>query len=128
MTPRALKPIVQRLLTLNSRRGAVLGDPATAYYRGAKTVGFGVVKPTTINQDPSETRGIIDISWTDWGESTATGRGSECSPTGNCRPVTVKVSHLGRCGGRTAYEDAAVAEAGTSRYDETIIMECHWPG
>jgi hypothetical protein len=106
----------------------VLGDPATAYYRGSKTIGFGVAQPHVINQDPRESRGDIDLVWRDWGKPIAYAQGKECSASGDCRPVTVRVSHLGKCGGKAAYEDAWVAEAGSSAFNGIIIVNCLWTG
>jgi hypothetical protein len=71
--------------------------------------GFGLVKPSTIDNGGDPSGVVIHISWTSWGGSQAVGTGIGCwvgaGPIAACRqePATVIAFDLGTCDGRPMY-------------------------
>jgi hypothetical protein len=95
--------IVQRQATFPA-----LGRPAGIFANNGE--GFGEVRPATVFLGGDPTGLVMHITWSSWGGSTATGKGTsdwvgpnQSVATGTQEAVTIVAFDLGTCGGKLMY-------------------------
>ncbi|WP_139278422.1 hypothetical protein [Rhodococcoides fascians] len=97
----------------NGGLDAVIGRPTDQY-----SVGYGSERPETLSINSLCGNTITNISWTTWGNESATGTGTKCAPAGSPKdggPVSLVATDLGDCGGAKAYRSLVIA--GGSKID-----------
>lgn len=87
----------------------VLGRPAGLFTTNSG--GFGQVRPATVFNGGDPTGLVSGISWSSWGGSTATGKGTsdyvgpnQTVAGGTQEPVTIVAFDLGTCDGKLMYQ------------------------
>jgi hypothetical protein len=87
----------------------VLGQPVGTFTNNSQ--GFGEVRPATVFNGGDPTGLVTHITWSSWGDSTATGTGTsdyvgpgQSVATGTQEAVTIAAFHLGTCDGKLMYQ------------------------
>ena len=96
------------LLVQPQAASPVLGQLAGTFAHGQ---GFGQVRPATVFNGGDPTGLVTGITWSSWGDSTATGTGTsdyvgpgQSVATGTQEPVTIVAFDLGTCDGKLMYQ------------------------